>query len=252
MTDNVYSHHAAAALWRIPLLGAWPMKVDVVGQRESGGRSSEQIRRRAGAHDMEVCTIDDLRVTSPAQTAADLARILPRIEAVAAIDSACWRGRSGPRASVEHVRAIIDRNAEDRGGQRATDAVTFATDLAESVWETASRVVIEELGFPRPVLQQSFRWSASSTYRVDFWWPEQGIIGEFDGLVKYAPAAGVDPRDTLIREKVREDRLRSMASGFVRWTASDVRDAERFVRLLSAAGLPRTPPRHAYANAIRA
>jgi hypothetical protein len=165
-TDNIYSHHAAAALWRIPIPGSWPTKIDVVGHRSTGGRSSEQIRRRAVVPDVEVGSIGGVRVTTPAQTAADLAHALPRIEAITAIDS-------------------------------------------------------------------------------------DGVIGQFDGLITYAAAIAVDARRSLVREKVREDRLRSLSSGFVRWTAADVRDPERLARLLSAAGLTRRPTRFAHAHSFR-
>lgn len=48
-SDPVFSHHAAAALWRIPLLGHWPSKVDVTVPSASRGRSTGQIRRHCRA-----------------------------------------------------------------------------------------------------------------------------------------------------------------------------------------------------------
>ena len=241
-SDNVFSHYAAASVWRIPLLGEWPERIDVLGPPRSGGRSSEQVRRRrTTALTEEIVEFDGVRVTSPARTVADLARILPREEAVAAIDSACWRGRSERRARIDDVRRWAWRCRRDRGGERAVEAAAFATDLAESVWESASRVAIASLGYPPPEMQHPFVWDRNTTYRCDFWWPEQRIIGEFDGLVKYASPNRQSAHDIVVREKIREDRLRTMCAGFVRWTAADIRDPARLSRLLQSAGLPLSP-----------
>jgi hypothetical protein len=251
-TDNLYSHHAAAALWRIPLLGDWPARIDVTGPVRSGGRSSEQIRRHpsAAVPAEQIAAVGGVRVTSPARTVADLARILPLADAIVAIDGACWTGRLTARASLAEVREISSAHSGRRGGQRAIEAAALATDRSESVWESMSRVVIRRLGFPDPVLQQDFPWDARTSYRTDFWWPDPGIIGEFDGLVKYGSGDGEDARSSLIREKIREDRLRNMSSGFVRWTVADVRNPSRLARLLSTAGLPRLSTRSAYAMDI--
>jgi hypothetical protein len=251
--DNLYSHHAAAALWRIPLLGDWPTRVDVTGPIRSGGRSSEQIRRHPSGvvPPDQIATVDGLRLTSPARTAADLARLLPFAGAVAAIDAACWTGRTASRASLAEVQDIAWSCRARRGGQRAIAAAAFATDRSESLWESVSRMVIWQLGFPDPVLQQDFRWDGRTVYRTDFWWPDSGIIGEFDGLVKYGSGDGEDARSAVVGEKIREDRLRTMSSGFVRWTVADVRDPSRLDRLLIAAGLPRLARRPAYAVDIR-
>ena len=45
---------------------------------------------------------------------------------------------------------------------------------------------------------------------TDFAWREHGLLGEFDGKVKYQPLspAGEDPGDAVFREKQREDQLR--------------------------------------------
>ncbi|RWZ68578.1 hypothetical protein ELQ92_05080 [Labedella populi] len=249
-TDNVFSHHAAAALWRIPLLGDWPDRVDVTGPVRSGGRSSEQIRRHPSAAipAEQIGTTDGVRLTSPARTVVDLARVLPFPEAVVAIDAACRIGRAAPKALLAEVRDLSCAARGRRGGRRAADAAAFATDQSESVWESVSRVTIRRLGFPDPVLQQEFRWDDRTSYRTDFWWPEYGVVGEFDGLVKYGSGEGDEARSALVREKIREDRLRTLSSGFVRWTASDVRDPLRLARLLGAAGLPRPTRRLAYAN----
>lgn len=240
--ENIYSHHAAAALWRIPLLGGWPKAVDVLSERATGGRSSGQVRRHClGVADVETERVDGVLVTSAARTAADLARVLPFREAVAVIDAAAALN-GHVRAPLEEIRRLASHPLPKRGRRNASAAARFATANSESVWESASRVVIQELGFPPPILQQEFVWSASVGYRVDFWWPDHGVIGEFDGFVKYRGGSGAadESARVLVAEKVREDRLRSMSAGFARWVASDVSHPERLARILVTAGLPRS------------
>ncbi len=70
--------------------------------------------------------------------------------------------------------------------------------------------------------------------RVDFAWPASGVIGEFDGRVKYgrALAPDQDPVEALWREKVREDLLRDLGWQVVRWTWADLDDPRAwFLRL---------------------
>jgi hypothetical protein len=70
------------------------------------------------------------------------------------------------------------------------------------MWETA---------IPEPVLQYEVRDRQGNFIgRTDFAWPAYGLLGEFDGMVKYGEFLwpGETPADALKREKAREDRLR--------------------------------------------
>jgi hypothetical protein len=67
------------------------------------------------------------------------------------------------------------------------------------------------------------------------------VIGEFDGLVKYGSdrdSSAEPARAAIVREKIREDRLRTFSTGFARWTAADVREPARLAVVLRRAGLP--------------
>lgn len=55
---------------------------------------------------------------------------------------------------------------------------------------------------------------------ADFWWPQFNRVGEFDGSVKYDDPiflAGRTPREALRDEKRREDRIRALGPGVIRW-----------------------------------
>lgn len=102
------------------------------------------------------------------------------------------------------------------GSTRAKAALGFADKLSESVGESRLRVLLHNQGLPKPRLQVELGDAAGLVGRVDFFFPEQGTVVEFDGLVKYA---GGSP-EILVREKFREDRLRALGLEVVRivWT----------------------------------
>ena len=67
------------------------------------------------------------------------------------------------------------------------------------------------------------RGDSGSAYRADFAWPGHRVIGEADGLLKYA-----DRRD-LLAEKQREDDLRRAGWVVVRWTWAEITRTPRLV-----------------------
>ena len=78
-----------------------------------------------------------------------------------------------------------------------------------SVGESRSRVAMSRFGVAPPVLQ----WEVVGPGGVvlgtaDFGWPEHGVVGEFDGLVKYGRVLrpGQVPAEAVFAEKRREDR----------------------------------------------
>ncbi len=104
-----------------------------------------------------------------------------------------------------------------------------------------SRVLIMELGFPVPELQQEFRDRRGLIGFADFWWPRANLIGEFDGVAKYVRdefTRGQSVADMVIREKNRENRLRALGHGVVRWDWETASNPARLREQLRAAGLP--------------
>lgn len=123
---------------------------------------------------------------------------------------------------------------------RWEQALQFADPLAESAGESLSRVRIHELGFEPPVLQVSFELG-STVARVDFYWPGCGVVGEFDGKVKYLRAGGLSgfsAEEVVWQEKLREDALRARGLHVVRWTWDDLHRPGVLQARLHAAGVP--------------
>jgi hypothetical protein len=185
--------------------------------------------------------LGDFTVTTVAQTAVDIALIVPFHEAVVTMDSALRPREEGqPLATREELRAASERMHGVPGSRRAAAATAFATHLAESPLESVSRVRIMEGGFPEPVLQQEFTLSGGRRALVDFWWPDFGVIGEADGRSKYGGGDDSDPesaRRAVIAEKNRENALRRVSSGFARWEHADVLLPGRLGAILRTAGL---------------
>ncbi|QCQ15444.1 hypothetical protein [Microbacterium sp. RG1] len=244
---TVFSHHAAAALHGIDTLGEWPARLDVSVEADAGGRSTGLMRRHTRAMaDAELLPWGDYFVTSPAQTAVDLAASGPFVQGVAAIDQAIWSGRPGGALTTPaQVRERVAARPR-RGLARIHRALAFARVGAANVRESQSRVLIVELGFPEPEIQHRIRLADGALYIADFFWPRHDHIGEFDGLGKYfalARETGRTPVQALAAEKDREDALRRLVSGFSRWRAGDLDDPRRLYDILRGAGLPTSCPR---------
>ncbi len=90
-------------------------------------------------------------------------------------------------------------------------------------------------------------------YRVDF--DLDGVLGEFDGTVKYTDAAmlaGRDARDVLMAEKRREDWIRATTGRrLARWQWADIASAAALERHLEALGIRPRQVRGAFLTAGR-
>jgi hypothetical protein len=242
---RVYSQFSAAAVLGIDLLGAWPMRIDVSG--EGLGGSSGSIRRHERDLDsLAVIPWFEHFLTTPAQTAIDLAAALPFVQGVAAADQALWRRRPGGALTTP---AELDRVATGflgRAHARVHRVTSFARPGADSVRESESRVLIARLGFPEPELQHRFVLSDERVAYTDFWWPDFSHVGEFDGVGKYLDPALRDGRSAdqvLIEEKDRADELRRQVRALSRWRTPALRSPRLLYDILTGDGLPSFRPR---------
>jgi very-short-patch-repair endonuclease len=96
--------------------------------------------------------------------------------------------------------------------RRAREVVSFADGRAESPLESISRVAFREMGLPVPELQVPL--GVPPVGIVDFYWEDYGVVGEADGLLKYADEAP----DSLRAEKLRQEALEDLGFIVVRWT----------------------------------
>lgn len=241
----VFSHHSAAALWRLPIVGGWPGRPDVTVGTAPASPSRLAFSARQFPVPAERDEIDGLAVTTLARTVIDVGRTARLSVAVAMMDHAL--AAKDPRTSPILTQATShDLGAEframnsARGRRRCRTALDLADGLSGSPGESVSRVGFYLLGLPAPVLQQEFRDAEGLIGYVDFWWPEFGLIGEFDGIGKYLRdemLAGRTPAEVVIAEKRREDRLRALGPRVTRWGWDTALSLPLLSRQLSGAGL---------------
>ncbi|WP_226437400.1 type IV toxin-antitoxin system AbiEi family antitoxin domain-containing protein [Rhodococcus yananensis] len=220
--DAVLSHVSAAVLhglrpWNIPL-----DDVHIARNRPTGGRRRDgRVLHSASFREVDVADVGGTRVLSPAKTVTDLAATVPFDRAVVVGDQALRNGL----VDLDEVRRAVDDMGSHPGRARAARAVRFMCERSDSVGESLSRarMVGEQLPVPLTqvdVFDEEGRWLA----RVDFLFPEHGVVGEFDGRIKYRRdgVATDDAENVVYREKLREDGLRHAGWVVVRWTWSDL------------------------------
>jgi very-short-patch-repair endonuclease len=161
------SHDTAAAHWRL---------------RHDTGRievSTPDDRRPTGVtvhryKELEVVEHRGIPVTSPVSTLVDLAARLSRDELEAAINAADRLDLVDP----EGLRSSLDRFGRRAGvaRMRATlDQRTFT--LTDSILERHFLPIARRAGLSRPLTGQII-----NGYKIDFYWPELGLVVETDGL----------------------------------------------------------------------
>ena len=99
---------------------------------------------------------------------------------------------------------------------------------------------MHQAGLPRPVLRRPFHDDEGLIGPVDFFFEDADVIGEADGAHKYTDPRflrGRSPEQALLDEKRREDRLRALVSGVVRWRWQDAYAAHPMLAALARAGV---------------
>ena len=241
-----FSHAAAAALWRLPWIGAWPSRVDALADAVHGGNSTKLIQRHAPASLVMPERIDGHNVTALPVTVVDLAALLPFDSAVAVADAALRRATHPlpglPRVAIDHeaLRAELQRIPLNHGRARAARVIEFADGRADRPGESLSRVAMKRARLPMPELQVPLRGASGRVYVVDFWWEQFRVFGEFDGRFKYSNPEflrGRTPQQALYDEKLREDDLRALDRRCARWNWEVARSIPLLRERLAAAGV---------------
>lgn len=172
---------------------------------------------------------------------ASLEEALVVLDAVAA-------GRTAGAVSYapEELVRMAARQPSEPARRRHDAVARLASPLSASVGESLSRARMIRGGLQLPELQHEFFLPDGSQYFVDFYWPEAGIVGEFDGAQKYLRSravSGKDPSVVLWEEKQREDALRRLGLSVVRLTWRDIHSPGRLEGILRDAGVPSAPLR---------
>ena len=168
----------------------------------------------------DVCRVGDMRVTTPARTAFDIARRQPLLVAVPRIDALLRL--SG--CDVLEVSAVIDRNPGLRGVRQAAKALDLADVGAESPPESLTRILAVAAGLPRPVTQILIRdHFGHPVYRLDLGWPQFKVAIEYDGAQHWT-----DP-DQRAHDIERLEFLAAQGWTIIRISWTQLRDQPKLV-----------------------
>jgi len=231
--DAAISHQSAAAAWMLPSpsMTDWAeLPVSVTLPAGFGYRSS---RGTTGVHHVAGLPADEVtkdesgfRITIVPRTAIDLAAGLLLPQSLVILDGAarliCAGFVGSPRrrdfanpalVSAAQEQLLAAAHARRRSGLAA--AIELCNPGRESAAESLSAGHFHRAGLPAPIHQAVVRTPIGVFY-PDCLWPEQRVIGECDGAVKYT-----DP-DAYVNEKRREQALRDQGYLIVRWLAKEI------------------------------
>jgi hypothetical protein len=135
------------------------------------------VVRNESLADDEVTRVAGLPVTTPARTAYDLGRYLPRGQALARMDALM---RATP-FSLEDVLLLAKRHAGARGLRRLRVALPYVDGGAASPKETWLRLLLIDAGLPIPTTQMPVLDGYRPIAFLDMGWEEFKVAAEYDG-----------------------------------------------------------------------
>ena len=140
---GIIAGRAAAALYGVPWIED-DAQVEIIA--EHGRRHPGVVVREERIGDDEIRTVGPLLVTTPARTALDLGRHLPRDAAVAHLDALA--GLTG--VTPLDIAMLEERYRGARGMPAARSAIAVMDGGARSPEETALRLLLIDAGLPKP------------------------------------------------------------------------------------------------------
>jgi hypothetical protein len=136
------------------------------------------IVRNETLADDEITHVAGLAVTTPARTAFDLGRHLPRDEAVARLDALAWTRR----VTVDAVQPLIARYPSVRGIRALKVALALVDSGADSPPETRLRLQLTDAGMPPDETQITVvEGHARRLAILDMGWRRFGVAVNYDG-----------------------------------------------------------------------
>jgi very-short-patch-repair endonuclease/predicted transcriptional regulator of viral defense system len=211
----VLSHGSAAALWEMRAPTSGRIEVSVPGRSHRHPRGLA-VHRRASLSAGDRTRHRGIPVTSPVCTLVDLATQLSRSRLEAAINEADKRGLTDPEA----LRAAIEGFSRRPGLavlRRTLDRRTFT--LTDSELERRFLPLARSAGLGLP--QTGRRLNG---FRVDFHWPELGLVVETDGLRYHRTPA------QQARDRTRDQAHAAAGLTALRFTHAQIRHEPEHVR----------------------
>jgi very-short-patch-repair endonuclease len=209
------SYGSAAALWGIERERRGMIEISTTASA-ARPRAGLLVYRRPNLVSSDVVVKDGIRVTSVVRTLIDIAARLNRGDLDRAVNEADRLDLIDPEALAES----LDRHSGKRGVGALRDMLGERTfRLTDSELERRFLQLVGDVGLPAPLTQQYL-----NGVRVDFFWPDLGLVVETDGL-RYHRTPAQQARDR------RRDQAH-LTAGFtpLRFTHAQVRFEARYVR----------------------
>ncbi|GBE65375.1 hypothetical protein MFM001_18370 [Mycobacterium sp. MFM001] len=150
----------------------------------------------------ETRRVAGMTVTTPARTAFDVGRRLGLTEGVQRIDALM----NATRVEAVDVEAVAARHPGVRGLAQLRHTLTFVDGGAESPYESLTRLLLMQAGFPRPETQIPVYDEYGELFaRIDMGWREWLVGVDFDGAHHWT-----DPKQRTwdVERSARLDELR--------------------------------------------
>jgi very-short-patch-repair endonuclease len=160
---------------------------------------------------------DGLRVTTPARTLFDLAKVLKD----GPFESAVEHALRLEIVTIPELFAIGDRlRQQGRDGSARFGRIIGQRDVAMAPVDSDLELRVErallDAGLPRPLRQHPFTVEGGQRIRVDFYWPEQRVVLEVDHAEWHSSRAASES------DKWRDRQLQRCGIATVRVTDRDV------------------------------
>lgn len=196
------SHESAGALLGIR---ADPGRIEV-STRTDRRRPGIVIHRRA---DLAVTRHHGIPVTPPIFTLVDLGARLPRDELEAAINAADKRDLVDP----DTLRSALEKMSRRPGLRMLRETLDRRTfTLTDSGLERRFLPIARRVGLPLPETGQIV-----NGYKVDFYWPDLGLVVETDGLQYHRTPA------QQVKDRLRDQAHTAAGLTPLRFTRAQVR-----------------------------
>ena len=207
------SHVSAAVAHGLTTWGLALDRVHVTRLDGASGRLEGDVVHHEGVcAPADVVLTDDGACTSPVRAALEAASQGRGGASLTVLDSLLHHGLATPDELMDQFVAMQHWPHV----RHLHVPVRMADGAADGAGESRGRWLFWAEGLPAPVLQFAVHDAAGAVVGTSDWaWPDEGLLGEFDGRVKYGRLLrpGQAPGDAVFAEKRREDRLREL-TGF--------------------------------------
>jgi len=226
-TPGGWISHLTAAV----LLGLW-LPSWYRGCRElhlSKHRALPPVRREGVvghtvlAFDNELMVLDGIRISTPARTWLDLARILPLDDLVAVGDQLVRRprpeleSRTEPWATLPQLTAMLTRHPKLKGIVKAREAMELIRPGSDSAPETFLRLALTAAGLPEPELQLQIVPGDAYSPAADLGYRRQRVAIQYDGGHHLT-------REQQSRDNRRDESFNAAGWRYFKFNADDLAD----------------------------